>query len=342
MRIINVNTSKKYAVTVCRGTDGLGAALSVIRGKNVAIISDDVVLPLYGESLKSALTDKTVHTFAIPHGERGKCAEVYFRIMNGLAERGFTRGDGVVALGGGVVGDLAGFCASTYMRGITLVQIPTTLLAAVDSSVGGKTAINLDRGKNLCGTFYQPSAVFVNADYLKTLPEREIRCGEGEILKYAFLSKALTPEMLARGDEEEIIATCVEIKAEIVGRDEKERGERKLLNLGHTIGHALERLYNFEITHGECVAKGLYAALKISAVYYGFDKETFERAKSIVTMKGHDLSIDFSADKLFGEIIHDKKRDDDGLDMVLIDSGLSARIVRMPLARLKEALRWIY
>ena len=333
-------SSREYPVFVSDSLSSLGKALGVMKGEKVAIVTDENVSALY-PLVEGFFGEKSVYKFVIEAGENSKSPENFIKIQNFLAENGFTRSDSVVAFGGGVVGDLAAFCASTYMRGITLVAIPTTILSAVDSSVGGKTAINLDRGKNLCGSFYQPSAVYICTEFFKTLPEREIACGLGEVIKYAFLSDTVTIEDVKGETSVNLIEKCLKIKADIVGRDENERGDRKLLNLGHTVGHAIERLSGFGISHGECVVKGLFAILNISKRYFGLSDNAYERALEVISCRGHDLDIGFSAEEIYGQILSDKKSDGSGVDLVLICEDLSAKIVRVSYIELKELLKWI-
>ena len=182
----------------------------------MALIVDENVNALYPNVLDGFLSEKTVKTYLVKSGENSKSHQVYIEILESLLKDGFKRNDTIVAFGGGVVGDLAGFIAATYMRGINLIQIPTTILSAVDSSVGGKTAINLSGAKNVVGAFYQPSLVYICLDFFKTLPRREIFSGRGEILKYAFLSKSVTPQMLKGDIAERLIYECVKIKRNIV------------------------------------------------------------------------------------------------------------------------------
>ena len=254
MKSFVVNASKSYPITIGSGKEVFSDLDSFARGDKVAVLTDDKVESLYKGFFDGFFKQKSVYKFVIPHGEGSKNAETYIKLMNRLAKCDFTRKDTIVAFGGGVVGDLAAFIASTYMRGIGLIAVPTTILSAVDSSVGGKTAINLDEGKNLCGTFYQPDAVFIDTSFFSTLDGEQISCGYGEIIKYAFLSDSVTMEDIVAPIGEDLVYKCLKIKAEIVESDEKETGARKLLNLGHTIGHAIEKLSGFSISHGDCVA----------------------------------------------------------------------------------------
>lgn len=333
---LTVRASKKYKITVTKGL-GLFCArvLPLLHGENVAIVTDDRVNGLFGDALDGFLCDKRVIKIVLKHGEKSKNAKNYLRIINALAENGFTREDTVLALGGGVVGDIAGFAASTYMRGITLIAVPTTLLAAVDSSVGGKTAIDLDYGKNLCGTFYQPSAVYINTEFLKTLPVKEIKNGLGEVVKYAFLSDTVTASDIKNvgGD---LIHRCLKIKRDIVEKDEKEKGERALLNLGHTFGHAIEKLSGYKIAHGACVAKGLVYSIEISKRLYGLSDKTVSEMYGLLKSAKHDLSCPFSAESLIAQITADKKRKGDGIKFAALKGIGKPEIAEIKISDLEK------
>ncbi|MBN2793837.1 MAG: 3-dehydroquinate synthase [Clostridia bacterium] len=236
----------------------------------IMVITDQTVSELYLNAF-SIHPDTFIETFVVSDGEKSKSIETASQIYEKLAEGNFTRKDLILALGGGVVGDLAGFVASTYLRGIDYIQVPTSLLAQVDSSVGGKVAINIPQGKNLVGSFYQPKAVYIDVAFLKTLPIREIKSGLGEIIKYAMLVDEGLVEKLTNLSLEtlyshlqEIVLKCVEIKGRYVVEDEKESFLRMHLNLGHTIGHAVESYENYEVSHGECVLIGMYYMAKLS------------------------------------------------------------------------------
>lgn len=230
------------------------------------IISDSNVYPLYGARIEKNFEDKI--SFVIEAGEDSKNLKTYEEVLRFLAENGVDKSDTIIALGGGVVGDLAGFAAATYMRGIRYVQVPTTLLAAVDSSVGGKTAVNLKQGKNLVGAIHQPEAVYFDPEVLETLDRRQLNSGMAEVIKYAVLSGderlvEIIEALAAEGSEykaeliEEMVEICVKIKGSYIEKDPLDEGERRMLNLGHTVGHALEKLSGYELLHGEAVAIGL-------------------------------------------------------------------------------------
>ena len=247
MKTVSVHASRSYEIRIGRGLlQGAGEQIrAVTDAKKVMLVSDDAVWPLYGGAVRRSLETAglTVCSFVFPHGESSKCACTYLELLDALCAQQLTRKDAIAALGGGVAGDLAGFAASTYLRGIGFIQIPTTLLAMVDSSVGGKTAIDLPAGKNLAGTFYQPWLVLCDPDCLTTLPEEIFRDGCAEVIKYAVLGNAPFFDDLRAGSAhaqlEHIIETCVTMKRDIVAQDEFDRGQRQLLNLGHTFGHGI-------------------------------------------------------------------------------------------------------
>lgn len=270
MTTVDVNASVNYKVIIGKNLlCDSGALISEVVGPcKAAIISDTNVFPLYGNTVKSSLEKAGFDTveYIFPAGEQSKNLSVYSEIIEFLAKSRLTRTDIVIALGGGVTGDMAGFCAATYLRGIRFVQIPTTILAACDSSVGGKTAVDIEAGKNLVGAFHQPSLVICDTNTFDTLDSRQVSCGFAEIIKYGVIrDKELFQELSQSTDDiQSIITRCVEIKRDIVENDEKESGERKLLNFGHTLGHAVEKHSNFSLTHGEAVAVGMMMISKMS------------------------------------------------------------------------------
>lgn len=263
MTTVDVNASVKYKVHIGKGllADCGKMIASVVPAGKAAIISDDKVFPLYGKKVKKSLENAgfSAVEYIFPNGETSKNLHTFAEILEFLAEKKLTRTDIIVALGGGVVGDVAGFCAAVYLRGIKFVQLPTTILAACDSSVGGKTAVDLSHGKNLAGAFHQPSAVICDTETFKTLEKRQVSCGFAEIIKYGVIRDGELFAALCdnRRTLEEIITRCVEIKRDIVENDENDNGERKLLNFGHTLGHAVEKHSDFSLTHGEAVAVGM-------------------------------------------------------------------------------------
>ncbi|MBQ7642694.1 MAG: 3-dehydroquinate synthase [Clostridia bacterium] len=340
MKRIKVQTGRPYFAVVTEGWQGLTGELEkVFSGEKIMCVTDGNTSRLFFDEVKTILGEKyAVSEFTIPAGESSKNTENYLSLICRLADERFSRGDLVLSLGGGVVGDLSGFAAATYMRGITFVQCPTTLLAAVDSSVGGKTAVDLPQGKNLIGAFYQPALVYINTDCLKTLPKSEVKCGMGEVVKYAFLSRSLTAELIKEQNAEELIAECLAIKSGVVSRDEFDHGGRALLNLGHTVGHATEVLYGYNSSHGECVAKGIRAIIDLSARFYGFGEQKKREMISLLALGDFDAKIGFSASELAEKILHDKKADGKVVNFVLIRDIGDCRTEKIPVDRVERLL----
>ncbi|MCH5202287.1 MAG: 3-dehydroquinate synthase [Oscillospiraceae bacterium] len=273
MKKLKVNTGRKYEIIIDRGIiDHCGEYIKKISSPTrVTVITDSNVHALYSQNVIASLKQSgfIVSEFVFKAGETSKNFKTIEAIYNHLADNDITRKDMILALGGGVTGDMAGFAAATYLRGIEFIQIPTSLLAQVDSSVGGKTGYDIKQGKNLIGAFWQPSLVLIDPNTLRTLPERFIHDGMAEVIKYGCIKSVVLFRMLKKGmetlDIENIIYKCVSIKRDIVQRDETEAGERKLLNFGHTIGHALEKIYEYKkLSHGEAVAIGMVMITKAS------------------------------------------------------------------------------
>ncbi len=311
-RIVDVGGAQPYQITIGPGLLGDGAALAGhIRGRHVLLVSDSMVAPLYlarvREALHAARGDLLTGSFVLPAGESSKTLANFGAAIDALAGLGATRDCCVFALGGGVVGDLAGFAAACWMRGVDCVQLPTTLLSMVDSSVGGKTAVDIAQGKNLVGAFHPPRAVFADTSTLRTLPPRELRAGLAEVIKYGairdprfFQWLELERGSLLAGDEDTLslaIAGSCEHKAEIVERDPLERGERALLNFGHTFGHAIETQqgygspHNDNLNHGEAVAVGMVLAARLSAALGMADSTDSERLAVLLRDYGLPTTI---------------------------------------------------
>jgi 3-dehydroquinate synthase len=324
IKTVTVNASKKYDILIGHGLiDGAGGRTKeLFQASSAAVVTDDIVNGLYGERLASSLLAAgcRVIRFVIKNGEASKSVENYIALLNFLAEAHFTRSDAVFALGGGVVGDLAGFAASTYMRGMRLVQLPTTLLAAVDSSVGGKTGIDLEAGKNLAGTFYQPDLVLCDTSALDTLPCDVFQDGLAEVVKYGVIADAVLIEILRkpmRSMLEEIIARCVGIKKRVVEADEKEAGPRKLLNLGHTVGHAVEALSGYAVSHGKAVAIGMAVVVR-SCMHQGIcSPAVCNEIVGLIKSCGLPTETDFNAAQLAEAALSDKKRSGGAITLVL-------------------------
>ncbi len=286
--------TRSYPIVIGRELlDGRFDLAAHVRGGDCLVVSNDTVAPLYLERVLPCLGGRDVASLAIPDGEAYKTMATVQRIIDELVSLGANRDTTVVALGGGVVGDIAGFAAACYMRGVALIQVPTTLLSQVDSSVGGKTGVNHDEGKNLIGAFHQPRAVLIDTDTLGTLPDRELKAGLAEVIKYgaicdrAFFDwlEANIAALLQRDPEALAFAirrSC-ELKAAVVAEDELELGRRAILNFGHTFGHAIERCQGYgEWLHGEAVAAGMIMAAKLS----GIDAIEVDRLRDLVVAAG--------------------------------------------------------
>lgn len=275
---VKKNNEHCYDIVINQGFDSITEEFDKlgIKGIKLCIVTDSNVGPIYAEQLKEVLerTGNRVYIFTIPAGETNKNLDVVQTVYTYLIEEHFERRDMIVALGGGVVGDLAGFTAATYLRGIDFIQVPTSLLAQVDSSIGGKTGVDFAKYKNMVGAFHMPRLVYINIDTLSTLSVRLFNSGFGEIIKHGLIKnreyfyyldtnyehiKTLEPEYIM----ETVYGSCL-IKADVVNNDPTEKGERALLNFGHTLGHAVEKLMNFSLYHGECVALGMICASYIS------------------------------------------------------------------------------
>ena len=346
MKIITVPTSRTYLVKVGSGllsTLGTEAA-SVSRASRVCIVSDSNVWPLYGEAAQESLQNAGFQSvsYVFPAGEASKNGETYLSLLNCLAENHLTRSDLLVALGGGVVGDLAGFAAATYLRGIEFIQVPTTLLAAVDSSVGGKTAIDLPAGKNLAGAFCQPSLVLCDIDTLHTLPEDIFRDGCAEIIKYAILfSQELFTLLVQTGldfPREEVVGQCVELKRDVVAEDEFDRGRRMLLNLGHTFGHGVEAQSGFAVSHGKAVAIGTAIMARASASRGHLSSADAEQILSLLNLFGLPTSTDYTAEQLVQSALSDKKRSADTVNLIVPYTIGDCRALPTPVSDLQSFL----
>ena len=346
MKTVKVNTSTEYDVLIGSGLLAeLGQQLqAVCKAKKVCIVSDSNVFPLYGEACTASLLDVgfDVTHFVFQAGEESKNGVVYLELLNFLAQNQITRGDCLIALGGGVVGDLTGFAAATYLRGIPFIQVPTTLLAAVDSSVGGKTAIDLPAGKNLCGAFYQPRLVLCDTDTLNTLPPDIFRDGCAEVIKYGILYDAALFDYLSKTavdfDREAVIARCVELKRDVVTEDEFDTGVRMKLNLGHTIGHGIEAASNFRVTHGKAVAIGM-AIIARAAAEIGFcSEETKDKTITILHSFGLPTETEYSGEELFSYTLSDKKRSGGIVNLIIPAAIGDCRIVPTAVDELKSLI----
>lgn len=340
MQRIDVSASRRYAVLIENGilnTAGEHCA-TVVRGNKLLLLTDETVGALYEQTVRTALEKANfcVCTYRIPAGESSKSVDNFLKIIAFLAENGFTRSDALVALGGGVVGDLGGFCAASYLRGIGFVQIPTTLLACVDSSVGGKTAVNLPQGKNLLGAFYQPWLVLCDPTTLHTLSPSVYADGMAEVIKYGMLGDADLFTQLEQENiqTEEIIARCVAIKRDIVQQDERDSGVRGLLNFGHTVGHAVEKCSHFAISHGSAVAIGMVAVTRAVA-----EPALANRLEALLIKNGLPTRCAFTPDELYAASLSDKKRVTDGIQAVTVKTLGNAKLTQMTLSEWKACIQ---
>ena len=346
MKTIHVSASKSYDILISRGIlSRAGEEIQKACGVHEAlIVSEDTVWPLYGEtvltSMKNAGFDVTSFTF--PHGEQSKNLGVYAEILNALASRHISRKGLVVALGGGVVGDMAGFAAATYLRGIRFVQIPTTLLSQVDSSVGGKTAVDLPAGKNLVGAFCQPSLVLCDPHTLATLPDPIFYDGCAEVIKEAVLKSRTFFEDLrktpAREQIEHILDFCISMKRDVVEQDEFDTGARQFLNLGHTFGHAVEAASDFSISHGSAVSIGMVMITR-AAVKKGYCKEeTLEALTALLRQYHLPVEVPYPAAQLLEIAKSDKKTVGKTVNLIVPETIGRCRIVPI---QTNEILDWL-
>lgn len=344
MKTITINASRDYNVVIGSGILAtIGARIRQLGyTQQVCIVSDTNVFPLYGSIVRSSLeaSGLQVNCFVFLAGEERKNGGTYLDLINHLAAHQLTRTDCIVALGGGVVGDLAGFAAATYLRGISYIQIPTTLLAAVDSSVGGKTAIDLPTGKNLCGAFYQPSLVLCDTDTLDTLTDEVFRDGCAEVIKYAVLfDRNLFQHLSEHGiafAREEVIARCVELKRDVVIADEFDTGVRMKLNLGHTLGHGVEKQSAFSITHGKAVAIGMSIVSRSAAKMQLCSCQTAEKVLSLIRSFGLPTDTPYSAQILFDNALSDKKRSGGTVNLIVPRTIGQCDILPTPIGELKS------
>lgn len=346
MKTITLSTTGNYEVMIGNGLlDRAGKLIKTkVGGKIAAIITDDIVDALYAKRLEKALRDTgfIVVKYVLTHGEQSKNASCFIDILNFLAVNGLSRRDVVIALGGGVVGDIAGFAAASYMRGVGLVQLPTTLLAAVDSSVGGKTAINLEAGKNLAGAFYQPDMVICDYTLLDTLPTQIFSDGCAELIKYGMILDKELFDMLKsplKPQIETIIARTVEIKRDVVCADERESGRRRILNFGHTFGHAIEKCSDYTITHGKAVAIGM-AMITRAAVKKGLcNPQALACLLKMLDRLSLPACNDYSEQALFDALLMDKKRDGAHITLVIPKNIGICQLYKVSLAEVREYLR---
>lgn len=328
MKTLHIATGKPYDIIIERGIiDQCGTYVrEVSRAKKAMIISDSNVFPIYGGRAEVSLKQAGFETsqFVFTAGEESKRLETIAQMYTALIENGFTRSDIIVALGGGVVGDMSGFAAATYLRGIDFVQIPTSLLAQVDSSVGGKTGVDIPQGKNLVGAFWQPSTVLIDPDTLNTLTPHFFADGMGEVVKYGCIKSEKLFETLEKENApdiiDDIIYQCVEIKRDVVQRDERDHGERALLNFGHTLGHAIEKEHNFKgVSHGEAVAIGMVMVTRASEKAGITPAGTADRIAQLCKKYSLPTCDTTPIERIVKSSFSDKKSSGDSIGLVVLD-----------------------
>ncbi len=353
--------NNSYSIYFEKDFDSLAEKLSpFVKDKICAIVSNPTVCPLYGNAVEKAVkfVGGTPVKILLPDGEKFKNLVEIEKLLEKCVENNLSRKSLLIALGGGVVGDMTGFAAASYMRGIPFIQIPTTLLAQVDSSVGGKTGVNLANGKNLVGAFYQPKLVFINSESLKTLPVMELRAGYAEVIKYGIIADANLFELLEKYTSDifknfektpseiheklgEIIQICCKIKAEVVAEDEREHGRRAILNYGHTFAHAIEKLTNYKkYVHGEAVAVGMHAAAVLANELGMCDKSLVNRQKMLIESAGLPTQFPkLQVEEVIATFYNDKKATAKDLKFILPTKIGEVEIVKNPdLDKLKETI----
>ena len=351
MEKVSVNASTRYEILIDKGIlDNSGELIQAIDGfntsKKAAVITDDNVDKYYGERLMKSLSDSgfSAKKYVFEHGESSKNHTTLLGIYDFLAENGFTRSDFIIALGGGVVGDTAGFAAATYMRGIDFIQIPTTVVAQSDSSVGGKTAVDIASGKNLVGAFHQPRLVICDTDTLNTLTPEFFSDGMAEVIKHGMIKSPELFEILSTKDIKsnlvDIMKRNVTIKGQVVEHDEREKGERMLLNFGHTLAHALEKYYNFSgLTHGYAVAIGMSTFTHIAERKGMCKAGVSDKLDALLEKCGLPITDTAPMDKLFEFSLKDKKHLSDGMNIVICSDIGESKVLKMSVEEYRDFLR---
>ncbi len=343
MNLTYKTQSGETKIIIGRG-EMLNAAQYVCNTQAVrsAVVTDSNVAPLYLDKFVTPLKEKTeVYTCILPAGEQYKNLSAIEKLYAFFDESGITRTDVIIALGGGVVGDITGFAAATFLRGVRVIQVPTTLLAMTDSSIGGKTGVDLPSGKNRAGAFHQPSHVIIDPDFLYTLPDKEFACGMAEVIKYACIKDA---ELAHELESEEfdicrVIEKCAKIKANVVQNDQFDGGERKLLNYGHTLGHAIEKLQNFSgLSHGEAVAVGMCMLKKANIALGGCSEDDCVLNHDLCVKFNLPTSVNIPIKDLINAVYSDKKMEGNVLKLVVLEKIGKAKIVDCSPKKLEELL----
>lgn len=353
MESINIKTRQnEYKVNIGRGYRNSIAEMlmNTYPKSKFVVITDDNVKKLYVDEFIKPFFEHGVECeiISIKPGEKSKSLSQFGNICSFLAGKSFNRADVIIALGGGVVGDLAGFVASAFLRGIAYIQVPTTLLSQIDSSVGGKTAVNIPEGKNLVGTFYHPSAVYIDMDFLKTLKVEDFADGMAELIKYALIKDEQMFRQLELHDKidarsqvlQELVVKCLKIKSDVVMADELDKGERMKLNFGHTIGHGLERLASengLHLTHGQGVARGMAAITAASERKGQTEEGTTQRIISVLQKQELPTTIDgFTKQDILKGILVDKKNIADKINLILIEKPGKSLIYSVSSSKAEE------
>lgn len=347
MTKICIDTSKPYDVVIGKGLlENAGELIAnTIKGRKAVIVTDDIVNSLYAEKLTASMAKAgfTTDVFVFPNGEESKSHKTLIELYDFLSKKNITRSDFLVALGGGVVGDLTGFAAATYLRGIDYVQIPTTLLAQVDSSVGGKTAVDIEAGKNLVGAFKQPDIVIADTDTLATLTDDIFTDGMGEVVKYGMIWSKSLFELLKTGKAKEnlekIVEECVDIKRQVVETDEFDTGLRMILNFGHTLGHSIEKFYNYKgFSHGKAVSVGMYLMTVIAEKGGLIETPLSEELKACLEANNMPFTSEADGASLFSGAVNDKKRFSDNINLIICREIGKADIVKMNINDFKKLI----
>ncbi|MBN2851344.1 MAG: 3-dehydroquinate synthase [Clostridia bacterium] len=341
MSVLNV-TLKDNEYKIYIGKDSILNLRDYLKGKSrYFIIADHNAFINHGKQFLKDMNNPPEDMIFVS-GEKDKTLQKAETILSRMVQAKMTRSDYVVSLGGGVCGDIAGFCSSVYMRGIKYFQIPTTLLSQVDSSVGGKCGVNLKEGKNLIGTFHQPSGVFIDRSLLDTLPEREMKCGKAEVIKTALIKDSSLVEKIDSGHDItsiEFIESCIDIKRKVVENDQFDYGERMLLNFGHTLGHAIEAISGYgKLSHGEAISIGMAVITKLSEKYHYSESGTYDHLIRILKMHGLPYEYKEDMNKLFNYISNDKKNMNNKMNIVFLKKPGQAYIHSTSLVNLYNML----
>ena len=345
MKSITVQVqNESYDVLIENGLlSRVGQLLSErLKSRRALLVADDVIAGLYASTVIASLKEAgfDVSTFVFSHGEANKTWDTVGEILEAAADASLTRSDLLISLGGGVCGDMTGFAAAVYLRGVSFVQIPTTLLAAVDASVGGKTGVDLRTGKNLAGAFHQPSCVLFDPAVLETLPAEQMTEGKAEIIKHGVLAGGRLYEALCSGslmdDIEEVVALNVAIKRDFVQADPCDTGCRQLLNFGHTIGHAIEKCSGYTIPHGQAVAMGMVAETKAFIKFYNENYKTLEIIQNLLEKNSIKFDIPYTAQELAQVALHDKKIASGNLNIIAPVGIGNCQIRSIPVSELES------